>query len=57
MLYRMNKILEVNEKLAYIAVEPGVTFFDIYNHVRDNNLEVWPSVPGLGWGSVVGNVS
>ncbi|KAK5290316.1 hypothetical protein LTR43_008409 [Exophiala xenobiotica] len=55
MLYRMNKILEVNEKLAYIAVEPGVTFFDIYNHVRDNNLGVWPSVPGLGWGSVVGN--
>jgi 4-cresol dehydrogenase (hydroxylating) flavoprotein subunit len=28
-LRRMNRILEVNEELAYAVVEPGVTFFDL----------------------------
>lgn len=53
----MNRILEVNEKLAYVVVEPGVTFFDIYNYLREHRLDLWVSVPALGWGSVVGNVS
>lgn len=56
-LQRMKRILEVNEKLAYVVVEPGVTFFDVYNHLIENNLDLWVSVPALGWGSVVGNVS
>lgn len=53
----MAKIIEVNEKLAYAVVEPGVTFFDLYNYCVDHNLRVWPSVAALGWGSVLGNVS
>ena len=56
-LQRMNRILEVNEKLAYIVVEPGVTFFDVYNHFYKNQIDLWMSVPALGWGSVLGNVS
>ncbi|KAH7160426.1 hypothetical protein B0J13DRAFT_644051, partial [Dactylonectria estremocensis] len=56
-LQRMKRILEVNEKLAYIVVEPGVTFFDVYNHIIENDLHLWVSAPALGWGSVVGNVS
>ncbi|KAB5576273.1 hypothetical protein GE09DRAFT_1024371 [Coniochaeta sp. 2T2.1] len=51
-LQRMKRILEVNEKLAYIVVEPGVTFFDVHKHFEDNNLNLWMSVPALGWGSV-----
>ncbi|EEU33575.1 uncharacterized protein NECHADRAFT_89357 [Fusarium vanettenii 77-13-4] len=51
-LQRMKRILEVNEKLAYIVVEPGVTFFDVYNHLVENKLDLWVSVPALGWGSV-----
>jgi hypothetical protein len=31
-LSRMNRILEVDEKLAYALVEPGVRFFDLYEH-------------------------
>uniref|UniRef100_A0A8H7K943 FAD-binding PCMH-type domain-containing protein n=1 Tax=Bionectria ochroleuca TaxID=29856 RepID=A0A8H7K943_BIOOC len=54
-LHRMNRILEVNEKLAYIVVEPGVTFFDVFNHIAKNKLDLWVSVPALGWGSVLGN--
>lgn len=53
----MDKILEVNEKFAYAVVEPGVTFTDLYNYCVEKNSKVWPSVPSLGWGSVIGNVS
>lgn len=55
-LNRMNRILEVNEKLAYVVVEPGVTFFDIYDHFQKHKINLWISVPALGWGSVLGNV-
>lgn len=55
-LHRINKILEVNEKMAYAVVEPGVTFTDLYRYCVKNRLKVWPSTASLGWGSVVGNV-
>ncbi|KAF3403471.1 Vanillyl-alcohol oxidase [Penicillium rolfsii] len=54
-LHRMNRILEVNEKFSYAVVEPGVTFTDLYNYCVQHKLALWPSVPSLGWGSVVGN--
>ncbi|KAF2645825.1 FAD-linked oxidase-like protein [Massarina eburnea CBS 473.64] len=54
-LHRMNKILEVNSNYAYALVEPGVTFTELYEYCVANKLKVWPSVPSLGWGSVVGN--
>lgn len=55
-LRRMNRILEVNEQLGYVVVEPGVTFFDLYNHLRDNGIKLWISPPAPGWGSVMGNL-
>ena len=54
-LKRMNKILEVNEELAYAWVEPGVSFFDLYRYFQENGHKLWMSVPGPGWGSIVGN--
>jgi len=54
-LGRMNRILEVDPKFAYCVVEPGVGFFDLYNHLRDEKIALWMSVPGNAWGSVVGN--
>jgi len=45
---RMNKILEVNEKFAYALVEPGVTFFDLYNYIQERKLKLWVDVPDLG---------
>lgn len=53
-LGRMKKI-EVSEELCYAVVEPGVTFFDLYEYIRERKLKLWISVPALGWGSVVGN--
>ncbi|MCW2983859.1 MAG: p-cresol methylhydroxylase [Conexibacter sp.] len=54
-LRRMNRVLEVNEELAYAIVEPGVRFFDLYDHLTANGHKLLMSTADLGWGSVVGN--
>ncbi|KAG5729484.1 hypothetical protein E4T56_gene9934, partial [Termitomyces sp. T112] len=54
-LGRMNRILELDPKLAYAVVEPGVGFFDLHDEVERQKAPLWLSVPGNGWGSVIGN--
>jgi 4-cresol dehydrogenase (hydroxylating) len=54
-LRRMNRVLEVNEELAYAIVEPGVSFFDFYEHLSAGGYQLLMSTADLGWGSVVGN--
>ena len=54
-LKRMNRVLEVNERNAYALVEPGVSYFDLYNHITQAGLDVWIDPPDPGWGSVIGN--
>lgn len=54
-LTRMNRILEVDEKSGYCLLEPGVGFFDLYDYLQKNDIDLWMSVPGNAWGSVVGN--
>jgi len=54
-LKRMNRILEVNEEQGYCLVEPGVSYFDLYKHLKDNGIKLWIDVPDPGWGSLVGN--
>ena len=54
-LKRMNKVLDVNEEQAYALVEPGVSYFDLYRHIRDRKLKLWIDCPDPGWGSLVGN--
>ena len=54
-LKRMNRILEVNERNAYALVEPGVSYFDLYRHIRERHLKLWIDCPDPGWGSLVGN--
>lgn len=54
-LGRMNKIHELDAKLAYCAIEPGVSFFDLYEAIQREKLPLWLSVPGNAWGSVLGN--
>jgi 4-cresol dehydrogenase (hydroxylating) len=52
---RMNRILEVNEKFGYALVEPGVTFFQLAEHLKATNSILMIDTPDLGWGSIVGN--
>jgi 4-cresol dehydrogenase (hydroxylating) flavoprotein subunit len=54
-LGRMNRILELDVGLGYCVLEPGVGFFDLYEHIQREQASVWMSVPGNAWGSVIGN--
>jgi 4-cresol dehydrogenase (hydroxylating) len=54
-LKRLNRVLEVNERNAYALVEPGVSYFDLYDHIQKAGLDVWIDPPDPGWGSVIGN--
>jgi 4-cresol dehydrogenase (hydroxylating) len=54
-LTRMRRILEINPKLGYCVVEPGVGFYDLYEHLQAMGMPLWMSVPGNAWGSVAGN--
>lgn len=52
---KMNRILEINDELAYAVVEPGVTWFDLYEAVKAAGHRLMTPCPDLGWGSIVGN--
>jgi 4-cresol dehydrogenase (hydroxylating) len=54
-LRRMNRVLEINEKLGYAVVEPGVSWMDLYEAIRDGGYNLTLSCTDLGWGSVIGN--
>ena len=54
-LKRMNRILEVNEDRHFAVVEPGVSYFDLYNYIKERGLKVMLDVPDPGWGSPIGN--
>lgn len=55
-LERMNKIIEVNEELAYVVVEPGVSQKQLNDYLKEKKLKLWmdctDSTPN---GSVLGN--
>ncbi|MPT47131.1 MAG: FAD-binding oxidoreductase [Sphingobium sp.] len=53
-LSRMKKI-EVDAASGTVLVEPGVSFFDLYDYLQQQNIPLWISVPGNSWGSVAGN--
>lgn len=55
-LERMNRILEVNEKLAYAVIEPGVTYRQLHAHLASRGVRLWTDcTDGPADGSVVGN--
>lgn len=54
-LKRMDRVLEVNERNAYALVEPGVSYFDLYDSIQKAQLDVWIDAPDPGWGSLIGN--
>lgn len=54
-LKRMNRVLEVDEGACSCLVEPGVSYFDMYRHLRETGSKLWLDVPDPGWGSMIGN--
>ena len=56
MLDRMNRVVEVNEELAYAVIEPGVTQKKLREHLDHNNIKLWTDcTDATPEGSVVGN--
>jgi 4-cresol dehydrogenase (hydroxylating) len=55
-LERLNKISDYNEKLGYVTVEPGVTYQQLYDFLRERKSELLISATGGSTGSsVLGN--
>ncbi len=47
-LKRMNRIIEVDADLCTALVEPGVTYQQLHDYIRERNLPLWidPPIPG-----------
>ena len=54
-LQHMNRIIEINETLGYALVEPGVSYYDLYQALQARGAGLWLDPPAAGWGSVIGN--
>ena len=54
-LKRMNRILDVNERDKTCLVEPGVSYYDMYRHLRENKIRLWIDTAAPGWGGLMGN--
>lgn len=54
-LKRMNKVIEVDDRRNFCIVEPGVSYFDLYDHIQKRGLKLMLDVPDPGWGSPLGN--
>ncbi len=56
LLNRMDKIVHVDNELAYAIIEPGVTYEKLCNYLEENNYSLWTDSPGgPPTGSVIGN--
>ncbi|OYX62213.1 MAG: hypothetical protein B7Y88_14585, partial [Sphingomonadales bacterium 32-64-17] len=54
-LRRMNRVLEIDVAQGYALIEPGVSFAQLYDALREQDAPLMMSVPDLGWGSIIGN--
>ncbi len=55
-LRRLNRIIEVNEELAYAVIEPGVTYRQLNQYLKENKIKLWcDCTDGPPEGSVIGN--
>ncbi|KAI5805218.1 hypothetical protein EDC01DRAFT_362620 [Geopyxis carbonaria] len=52
---RMNKVLEIDGSKATCLLEPGVSYFKLYEEVQKSGFPLMCDVPDLAGGSVVGN--
>ncbi|HNR29431.1 MAG TPA: FAD-binding oxidoreductase [Candidatus Hydrogenedentes bacterium] len=55
-LGRMNRILELDTRLGYVVIEPGVTQQQLFDHLRRHAPDYWMDATGAGPdASIVGN--
>lgn len=57
-LRRMARILDYNEDLAYVTLEPGVTQQQLYDYLLERDSRLWMDCTGSYTGhSVIGNIA
>jgi 4-cresol dehydrogenase (hydroxylating) len=55
-LERMNRILQVDDELAYAVIEPGVTYKQLNDHLKQTGSRLWADTAGsTQFASVMGN--
>lgn len=55
-LGRLNRIVDYNEELAYVTVEPGVTQRQLYAYLRERGSKLWMDATGASPDcSIIGN--
>lgn len=55
-LERMNRIIEVNQELAYAVVEPGVTQKQLNDYLKSHHVPLWADcTDSTPQGSIIGN--
>jgi 4-cresol dehydrogenase (hydroxylating) len=55
-LERMQRIWHVDEELGYAVVEPGVTYKQLNDYLKENHSRLWADVAGsTQYASVIGN--
>ncbi|KAI2604813.1 vanillyl alcohol oxidase [Hypoxylon fragiforme] len=52
---RMHEIVNIDAENASCVVEPGVTYYKLYEEIQNRKLPLWVDTPDLGGGSVLGN--
>ncbi|MDF5728078.1 MAG: FAD-binding oxidoreductase [Rhizonema sp. PD38] len=56
-LARLNRIVDYDEKLAYVTVEPGVTQRQLFEYLQSQKSNLWMSVTGsTPDSSLIGNI-
>ena len=56
LLERMNNIVHVDERLGYAVIEPGVTYRQINDHLKQTGSRLWADCAGTTqYASVIGN--
>ena len=53
---RMNKVLKLDERGCSCIVEPGVTYFALYEAIQEAGANLMMDTPDLGGGSLIGNI-
>jgi FAD/FMN-containing dehydrogenase len=52
----MNKVLKLDEQSCSCIVEPGVTYFALYETIQRAGVNLMMDCPDLGGGSLIGNI-
>ena len=53
---RMNRIIEVNASSAYALIEPGVSYIQLNDYLRQNKTGLWVDCDRNGLNSVAGSI-